>query len=180
MSQTFASKDSKSKPKSKSTSKSKSSSSEDISEEDLSFILDLFKYRNISWRYLLCHCLPLQQKILVKQLRIVHDRKSSLSQQRRNSISQEKKSKSSKNIFASFFEDKEDSKNEPDDEDDDIPDFYHLPRISIQELHQMFRDGRQKYEFLKKIYITEKQQVSFPSMTYIHIKAENRNQSLII
>ena len=99
---------------------------------------------------------------MIKQLKIAHDRKSSLSQQRKNSESQEKKYKSSISIFASFFEDITDSKSDHiEEEDDDIPDFYHLPRISIQELHQMFKDGRSKYEVLKKIYITDKQQVTY-------------------
>lgn len=163
MSQSF--KDLPSKPKPKSTA----SDREEPSEEDIRFLLELFKYRNIAWRYLLCYCLPLQQKILVKQLRIAHDRRSSISQSRRNSYSQnnEQQKSKSKNIFASLFEDTttNDSKYNNDDdvfldeEDDDIPDFYHLPRISIQELHTMFRDGRRKYDLLKKIYITDKQQV---------------------
>ncbi|ETO06509.1 Protein kinase domain containing protein [Reticulomyxa filosa] len=33
------------------------------------YLMQLLKYRNISWRYLLCYCLPLQQQILLEQLR---------------------------------------------------------------------------------------------------------------
>ena len=34
------------------------------------YLLQLMQYRNIAWRYLLCYCLPLQQEILLKQLKL--------------------------------------------------------------------------------------------------------------
>ena len=42
------------------------------------YLLQLMQYRNIAWRYLLCYCLPLQQEILYKQLKIQQEREQEL------------------------------------------------------------------------------------------------------
>ena len=90
-------------------------------------------------------------------MRLAQEHKSSISR-RRESFDHQNKAKPAKNIFSSLFEDTKQS--ELDEDDEDIPDFYHLPRINLNELTQLFKEGRQKYELLKKTYISEKQQVT--------------------
>lgn len=152
-------------------------------EHNNRYIFHLFHYRNISWRYLLCYCLPSQKKILIKQLKIVHRRRRNSSILRMHTKMNAKKMypvNRTKSLFDSILDltgfqsnttdikpptDSNYNKNTKHDEfeeedDEEIPDFYHLPKIEVEELHKLFIDHRHKYQALHTLYITAHQEVN--------------------
>ncbi|ETO32637.1 hypothetical protein RFI_04483 [Reticulomyxa filosa] len=81
------------------------------------YLLQLFKYRNISWRYLLCHTLPLQQQILVQQLK-------------REEASWKNKEQTRKNREKERREEEEEEEEEEIQSDEDNPSDMHHPWIN--------------------------------------------------
>ena len=112
---------------------------------DNKYVLSLFEYRNISWRYLLCYCLPNQKKILIKQLKIASETTEGNNNNNNNNNNSDginnktKNGKHNSNI------------------DDKIPDFYHLLQINQKQLLKLFKQGRKDYNNLRNKYITSTQ-----------------------